>query len=153
MTAIVKKGNEASPPIAELPWRRTIFCQFGGEEMHKKLLEAISECAREIGCVIVNGADGDPDIFAYGCFVQIIDRNSVGVEMWRDYAAAYKDAGDITPCFIIDDRRDLPLPDWKFVKQIDMRDPSAVATIVGTIRQMKAEMNRRLPDAFQQSEG
>lgn len=103
--------------------------------------------------MIVNGADGDPDIFAYGGFVQILDRNSVGVEMWRDYAAAYKDAGDITPCFIIDDRKDLPLPDWKFVKQIDMCDPSAVTTIVGTIRQMKAEMNRRLPDLFQQSKG
>jgi len=147
------QGIIVSHPIAELPWRRTIFCQFGDEEKHKELLEALSECAREIGCVIVNGADGDPDIFAFGCFIQILDRNSVGVEMWRGYAAAYKDAGDITPCFIIDDRKDLPLPNWKFAKQIDMRDRSAVTTIVETIRQMKAEMNHRLPDIFQEPKG
>lgn len=144
--------TEVLLPIAELPWRRTIFCQFDGEVKHKDLLDALAECARKIGCVIVRGVDGDPDIFAYGCFIQILDRDSVGEEMWRDYAAAYKDAGDITPCLIIDDRRDLPLPSWKFARQVHMRDPSALITIVETIRQMKAEMNRRLPALFIQAD-
>lgn len=148
-----QREMNSEPPISELPWRRTIFCQFDGEEKHKVLLDALAECAREIGCVIVHGVDGDPDIFAYGCFIQILDRNSVGEEMWRDYAAAYNDAGDITPCFIIDDRKDLPLPNWKYAKQIDMQGPSAVNTIVETIRQMKAEMNLRLPDIFQAPKG
>lgn len=147
------KRMDASPPIVELPWRRTIFCQFDGEEKFSGLFAALAACARGIDCEIIMGADGDPDIFAYGCFVQILDRNSVGEEMWRDYSAAYKDSGDITPCFIIDSRKDLPLPDWKFVKQIDMCDPSAVTTIVATIRMMKAEMNRRLPAFFVRGDG
>lgn len=136
------------PPTSELPWRRTIFCQFDGESRHKVLFDALADCAREIDCQIIRGTNGHPDIYAYGCFVQILDRTMVGEEMWRDYAAAYKDAGDITPCFIIDDRKDLPLPSWKFAKPIDMRDPSAVTMIVGTVRQMKAEMNSRLPAVF-----
>lgn len=103
-------------------------------------------------CKIVIGADGHPDIFASGCFIQIIDQNSVGEEIWRDYAAAFRDAGDITPCFIIDDRKDLPLPNWGFARQIDLRDPGSVRTIVDTIKQMKAEMNRRLPDFFRRLE-
>jgi len=142
-----------APPTSELPWRRTIFCQFDGEENHKVLFEGLTKCAREIDCQIIRGTDGHPDIYAYGCFVQILDRTLVGDEMWREYAAAYKDAGDITPCFIIDDRKDLPLPSWKFAKQIDMQDPSAVNTIVETIRQMKTEMNLRLPDIFQEPKG
>ncbi len=147
----VPSGNGVPLPISELPWRRTIFCQFDGEEKYRGLFAALAACGRETDCEIILGADGDPDIFAYGCFIQILDRNSVGEEMWRDYAAAYKDAGDITPCFIIDDRTDLPLPSWKFARQIDMREPSAVTAIVGTIRQMKAEMNRRLPAYFVQA--
>ena len=143
-------GSALEVPLAELPWRRTIFCQFDHKGKHKALFEAINDCATERDCTVVVGTSGHPDIFAFGCFIQVIDRNSVGDEMWREYAAAYKDAGDITPCFIIDDRKDLPLPNWKYAKQIDMRDPSVITTIVGTIRQMKMEMNRRLPEFFVQ---
>jgi hypothetical protein len=135
-----------------LPWRRTIFCQFEGDGIRRELFEALTESAREIDCKIVFGTNGHPDIFAYGCFVQILDRNSVGDDMWKDYVEAYKNAGDITPCFIIDDRTDLPLPKWKFAHKIDMRDPGSIPTIVNTIRQMKAEMNRRLPEAFKPAE-
>lgn len=108
--SIVHGEMNLAPPTSELPWRRTIFCQFDSEANHKVLLEGLKKCAREIDCKIFFGTDGHPDIFACGCFIQILDRNSVGEEMWQHYAAAYKDAGDITPCFIIDDRRDLPLP-------------------------------------------
>ena len=60
-----------APPTSELPWRRTIFCQFDGEANHKVLNEALAKCVREIDCRIIHGTDGDPDIFAYGCFIQI----------------------------------------------------------------------------------
>ena len=136
-------------PIPDVPWRRRIFCQFDPRE-HRALLSALQRCADETGCDIVFGEKDSPDLYAIGGFVLVLDRRQVGDKEWRYYVEMYREDGDITPCFIIDRRTDLPLPGWQFTYRLDMDDPGSVATIADAIRQMKLEMNRRLPEFFVQ---
>jgi hypothetical protein len=136
-------------PIPDVPWRRRIFCQFDPRE-HKALLCALQKCADDTGCDIVFGEKDSPDLYAIGGFVLVLDRSQVGDEVWRDYVDMYQDDTDITPCFILDRRTDLALPKWRFTYRLDMADPGSVATIAEAIRQMKMEMNRRLPEFFVQ---
>jgi len=136
-------------PIPDVPWRRRIFCQFDPRE-HKALLSALQKCADETVCDIVFGEKDSPDLYAIGGFVLVLDRNQVGDKEWRYYVEMYREDGDITPCFIIDRRTDLPLPGWQFTYRLEMDEPGSVATIAETIRQMKMEMNRRLPEFFVQ---
>jgi len=137
-----------APP--DVPWRRRIFCQFD-RERRADLLGALQRCAVETGCDIVFGDRNSPDLYAIGGFVLVLDRSEVGDDVWRDYVEMYAVDGDATPCFIIDDRTDLRLPDWNYARQFDMTDPASVPTIVNAIRQMKLEMNRRLPDLFRET--
>ena len=141
---------EMPVPAPDVPWRRRIFCQFD-RERRGDLLGALHRCAEETGCDIVFGDRNSPDVYAIGGFVLVLDRGAVGDETWRDYVEMYAADGDATPCFIIDNRRDLPLPDWNYARQFDMADPGSVSTIVNAIRQMKLEMNRRLPDLFRET--
>lgn len=137
-------------PISDVPWRRRIYCQFDQRE-HADLLQALRKCADETGCDIVFGEKDSPDLYAIGGFVLVLDRNQVGDEVWRDYVEMYQHDTDVTPCFIIDRRTDLPLPAWRFTCRLDMDDRGSVSTISETIRQMKMEMNRRLPNFFNQT--
>jgi len=142
-TANQRKGTiEAS--TVPLPWRRTIFCQFE----HEQLKEAIERCARETDCRVFHGESGSPDIFAIGSFISIVDRNVVGHDLWQEYVECFDPVMDDTPCFIIDDLMHLPLPRRNYVYQFDMTDKRSIMTIVKMIRQMRREMDRRLPDLF-----
>lgn len=146
-------GGITPPPIADLPWKRTIFCQFDWSGKHRQLLRALADCAREIDCELVMGDYDAPDIFACGCFVQVVDRSAIAAEVWRDYLEVYRNSGDVTPCFIIDDCGDLPLPRWAFAYQLDMNHPESLGIILETIREMKAGMDGRLPRFFRQRSG
>jgi hypothetical protein len=146
-------GRQGAPvrvvvPIPEVPWRQRIYCQFVPRK-HEELLGALRRCADETGCDIVFGEKGSPDLYAIGGFVLILDRSEMGEE-WQECVEMYRDDADITPCFIIDDRKAPPLPNWDFTYRFDMADPGSVATIVEAIWQMKLEMNRRLPALFKE---
>jgi len=151
---VVHPGGQVSVvvPIPDVPWRRRIFCQFDPRQ-HKALLIALQRCADETGCDIVFGEKDSPDLYAIGGFVLVLDRSQVGDEEWRNYVEMYREDSDITPCFIIDRRTDLALPNWRFTYRLDMADPGSVPTIADAIRQMKMEMNRRLPDMFKKTGG
>jgi hypothetical protein len=136
-------------PIPDVPWRQRIYCQFD-QARHPELLQALRRCAEETGCDVVFGEKDTPDLYAIGGFVLVLDRSAMGTE-WQEYVEMCRDDTDATPCFIIDDRTDLPLPDWRFTYRFDMADPASVATIAEAIRQMKLEMNRRLPTLFVQA--
>ena len=152
-TAAAQTGAQVSVvvPIPDVPWRRRIFCQFDSRE-HKALLSALWRCADETDCDIVFGEKDSPDLYAIGGFVLVLDRSHVGDTEWRHYVEMYREDGDITPCFIIDRRTDLQLPGWQFTYRLEMDDPGSVATIAEAIRQMKIEMNRRLPTLFRRAE-
>jgi len=148
-TPVAQPGGQVRVvvPIPDVPWRRRIYCQFDQRE-HWDLLRALRTCAEETDCDIVFGEKDSPDLYAIGGFVLVLDRSQVGDEVWRDYVEMYQDDTDITPCFIIDRRTDLALPNWRFTYRLDMADPGSVPTIAEAIRQMKMEMNRRLPEYF-----
>lgn len=137
-------------PIPGVPWRQRIYCQFDPQN-YKELHRALRQCAEETGCDIVFGEKDSPDLYAIGGFVLVLDRNEVGDE-WLEYVEMYRYDADNTPCFIIDNRTDLPLPTWNFTYRFDMASPGSVATIAEAIRQMKLEMNRRLPELFKRPE-
>jgi hypothetical protein len=123
---------------------RNIFCQFDNEE----LKSAVEKCALETDCSIFYGVSGDPDIFACPAFVMIIDRNLVGLDLWEEYVQASGQCGFDTPCFIVDNNRNLPLPKMKYIDQFDLRDKASIPTILKTIKQMRTELDRRLTDLF-----
>jgi hypothetical protein len=132
------------PTTTNISWNRNIFCQFDNEELKK----AIEKCAIETDCSIFYGVPGDPDIFACPAFALIIDRNFVGNELWEEYVKESNYCGFDTPCFIVDSNINLPIPKMKYIYQFDLDNRTTIPTIIKTIKQMRAELDRRLPDFF-----
>ncbi|OQC17723.1 MAG: hypothetical protein BWX72_00366 [Firmicutes bacterium ADurb.Bin080] len=139
-----EEDHTVGPTRSGIAWRRNIFCQFD----HADLKVAIEKCAMETDCTIFYGDNGDPDIHACPAFVMIVDRHAVGFDMWKEYVEYSDLNGDDIPCFIVDSISDLPLPQKKYVYQFDLKDAKSIPTIVKTIAEMKAEMDRKLPSLF-----
>jgi hypothetical protein len=139
--------HPVGPTTSNITWNRNIFCQFDNEELKK----AIEKCAIETDSSIFYGTSGDPDIFACPAFVLIIDRSLVGHDLWKEYVQESDYCGFDTPCFIVDNNLNLPIPKMKYVYQFDMDDGRTIPTITKTIKQMRAELDRRLPDLFKLS--
>ena len=146
--ANIMKAREEDRPIGPtrsgITWRRNIFCQFD----HAGLKAAIEKCAIETDCTIFYGDNGDPDIHACPAFVMIVDRRSVGFDLWKEYVEYSDINGDDIPCFIVDSIRHLPLPKKKYVYQFDLNNETSIPTIIKAITEMKIEMDRRLPSLF-----
>lgn len=147
MQKIDNTERPVGPTSTNICWNRNIFCQFDNEEFKK----AVEKCAIETDSSIFYGISGDPDIFACPAFVMIIDRNVVGHDLWREYAQISDQCFFDTPCFIIDNNRNLPIPKMKYVYQFDMDKRTTIPTIIETIKQMRTELDRRLPDLFKSS--
>lgn len=145
---MARKAKDENRPVGPtrsgITWRRNIFCQFENEG----LKAAVEKCARETDCTVFYGTNPGCDIHAIPAFVMIVDRDVVGHDLWRENVEFCDSCGDDVPCFIVDDVKDLPMPKTKYVYQFDMNDKATIPTIVKTIREMKMEMNRRLPDLF-----
>ena len=124
---------------------QTIFCQFN----NKILKLALEECAKEIGCHIWNGAPGSPDIVAIPAFIVIVDRQTVGKELWSDYVKFCEEVDDDVPCLIVDSLKDWPLPDMKYVKQFDMKQPDSILTLTDMLKDIKKQ---NLPIELQHKE-
>ncbi len=126
-------------------WLRNIFCQFDNE----RLKQAIEDCAKEIDCTISYGDKGSIDIFAIGSFVKIVDRNIVGHDVWKEYIECIVDsAGGDTPCIIVDDIYNLPLPKCQYICQLNLKNPTNIQKIIKTIKQMRKIMDKNVPDIF-----
>ncbi len=78
----------------------------------------------------------------------IVDRHSVGFDLWNEYVEYADINGDDIPCFIVDNISYLPLPKNKYVYQFDINNEISIPTIIKTITEMKTEMDRRLPELF-----
>lgn len=141
------RQNVVGPTRSVITWHRNIFCQFD----HKELREAMEKCAIEADCTIFYGETPDPDIFACPAFVIIVDRNTVGHDLWREYVECFDPVGEETPCFIVDDLKHLPIPKRKYVYQFDLQDKQTIPTIVKTVKQMRAQLDQKLPDLFRTS--
>jgi hypothetical protein len=140
----VEKDRPVGPTRSGITWRRNIFCQFD----HAGLKASIEKCAIETDCTIFYGVNGNPDIHACPAFIMIVDRNSVGFDLWNEYVEYSDINGDDIPCFIIDNIHDLPLPKKKYVYQFNLNDEESIPTIIKTITEMKTEMDKRLPSLF-----
>ncbi|MEE9913128.1 MAG: hypothetical protein K4571_15560 [Deltaproteobacteria bacterium] len=142
--AAQEKDHPIAPTRSGITWRRNIFCQFD----HDGLKTAIEKCAIETDCTVSFGESGTPDIHACPAFVMIVDRNAVGIDLWNEYVEYSDVNGDDIPCFIIDNISFLPLPQKKYVYQFNLNNKTSIPTIVKTIKEMKTEMDRRLPTLF-----
>jgi hypothetical protein len=132
---------------SSVTWRRNIFCQFD----HKELREAMEQTAIEADCTIFYGKTPDPDIFACPAFVIIVDRNTVGHDLWKEYVECFDPVGEETPCFIVDNLKHLSIPKRKYVYQFDLQDQQTIPIIVKTVKQMRAQLDQKLPDLFKTS--
>jgi len=81
----------------------------------------------------------------------MVDRNTVGFDLWKEYVEYSDINGDDIPCFIVDNIRHLQLPKNKYVYQFDLNKETSIPTIIKTITEMKTEMDRRLPSLFKNS--
>jgi len=145
---VSRKKKPAEPTRSGITWRRNIFCQFKNES----LKAAVEKCAEETDCTTVYGEHPYPDILACPAFVMIVDRNVVGHDLWRVKVEYDDSTQDDIPCFIVDNIKDLPMPKTKYVYQFDINDKETIPTIVNTIREMKIEMNRRMPRLFRRKD-
>jgi hypothetical protein len=126
-----------------ITWRSNIFCQFE----HEDLKAAIEKCALDTDCTLTFG-EYESDILAVPSFVIIVDRNVLGHQAWRDYVACYEHNVNDVPCFMVDQINDLPFPKQKYVYQLDLNDKSTIPLIVTTIKEMRASMDKGLPNLF-----
>jgi hypothetical protein len=147
MTEVSRKEKPVEPSRSGITWRYNIFCQFD----HEELKAAIEKCAFETNCTIFYGTHPHCDIHATPAFVMIVDRDVVGHDLWRENVEFRDSCSDDIPCFIVDNIKYLPLPKTKYVYQFDINDAATIPTIVKTIREMKINMDTRLPDLFKRS--
>lgn len=133
---VIKETDKAFIP-------KTIFCQFENQ----KLDAAIAKCAEEINCEVIEGTPFTPDMLALSGFVNIIDRNLIGREMWQEYVQWYDEFRRDETCIIVDNIiLDMPMPVSRYMPVFDLNNPYAVPAIITTIKSLKdvyAESYRR----------
>jgi hypothetical protein len=112
-----------------LDWRHTIFCHFDKLKL-ARLSNKLEKLAKGIGCKIFYGEPSSPDIIAVPHFIEIVDRNNMSEDGWKDYLIFCKEASDNIPCLIIDNRDDLKLPKNKYVERFNPADISKITSIV-----------------------
>jgi len=130
-----------SSSVTALSWRKTIFCQFD----HPILKAEIEKCAQDIRCFVFNGESYSPDIYAIGGFVQVLDRNTIGRQEWNDYVAFTDEVFDDVPCIVIDSMNNMKLPKTKYVIRFNLDNADSIPTIIRTIKEIRAQMDRNLP--------
>ena len=103
-------------------WKRTVFTQFENEQ----LLAKIQNWSDKKELSVIEGEPNSPDLIAIGCFVLIIDRNLIGEQTYKRYLEIVeagddsKDIKDESTCIIVDNIRDLAVPELKMVCQVDI---------------------------------
>jgi len=134
-------------------WENTVFAQFDNPELKSEL----QMWANEHSCDISWGNDPS-DIIAVPFFVSIIDRKLLGSEGWESYLefidkvndgqsiisdADKIDLKDDSVCIIIDDIRDMELPNLDTVLYFDLNDKESIPSVIKTIDTEKMYLNRK----------
>lgn len=109
-----------------MPEERRIFCMFDNKELE----EEIKKCAKEIDHEIIYGEPFSPDILVLSGFFNVIDRNLVGRDMWEEYVSCCNEFGWTGLCCIIDNIRDLNLPESMYVIYCEMDIPNEISSII-----------------------
>jgi len=103
-------------------WKHTVFTQFENEQ----LLAKIQDWADKNKLSVIKGEPDSSDLIAIGCFALIIDRNLIGKQTYNQYLEIVevgydsKDTKDESTCIIVDNIRDLAVPELKMVCQVDI---------------------------------
>jgi hypothetical protein len=104
-----------------------------------ELFVRIYWCASEIDCEIFSLNPYAPDGMSLNGFIYIIDRNFVGREWWDHYVQCCNRHHWIEPCLIIDDMKDMAMPQSKYVEQFDLNDPSSISSILYIIKEARVQ--------------
>lgn len=118
--------------LDRLDYWNTIFCQFDNLKL-TKLSKELEKLVVEFGCKIFYANPYSPDIIAVPHFIEIVDRNNIGKDGWKNYLIFCKEAADDIPCLIIDSRDDLELPKNKYVERFNPADIDKIISIVRDI--------------------
>lgn len=121
--------------VRELPRHSRIFCLFDNPALEAEI--------EKLGLEVVWGEPFSPDILVLGGFVDIIDRNLAGKEMWKEYVDCCNEFGWDEPCLIVDNIQDLEFPKTKVVAQFDLSDPSSVFQIKNVISEFDFLLRKR----------
>jgi hypothetical protein len=132
------------PDKAFIPKR--LFCQFEDQ----KLKTAITKCAEDMNCEVIDGAPFSTDMLTFSGFVNLIDRNLIDREMWQEYVRWYDEFRRDETCIIVDNVDnilfDMPMPASRYMPVFDLNNPYAAPAIITTIKALKdvyAESYRR----------
>ncbi|MEK6689924.1 MAG: hypothetical protein AABY78_01315 [Nitrospirota bacterium] len=130
----------------EKAWMKTIFCMFENKDLETR----IGELATRLNCEVCWGEPSSPDIIALPFFISVIDRNLVGENYWYEYIRFCRETDDDTPCLIVDNNKDLPVPKIinKKVSHFDLKDRTAIEEIIEIIMHKRLKV---LSDAKNQS--
>lgn len=125
------------------PYTSIIFAQFDNQELKSKL----ETWARNRNCRIWWGEPNSPDIIAVGYFVSIIDRDIVGRESYESYLAYTSEANagdeicDETVCVIVDNIRNIELPNLDIILHYDLRDKRSIPWIIHSVSMAKESID------------
>ena len=130
-----KKQSPASFEYEQVPKGRRIYYLADNMELYMK----IYRCASEIDCEIFSLRPYSADMMSLNGFIYIIDRNLVGKEWWDHYVRCCNKHNLLEPCLIIDDMKDMEMPQSNYVEQFDLNDPSSISSILYIIKEARVQ--------------
>lgn len=137
MTLHPNDKKQADTPVdyEQVPKERRIYYLADNIELYMK----IYRCASGIDCEIFSLRPFFVDGLSLNGFIYIIDRNFVGREWWDHYVQFCNRHHWIEPCLIIDDMKDMAMPQSNYVEQFDLNDPSSISSILYIIREARVQ--------------
>ena len=95
------------------------------------------------GCLL------NPDIFAIGHFVEVIEWPLLGSEIWNFYLEYCKETNDDTPCIIIEKNKthsfpSLEMPKVKKWLYIDSIDRDSTMQMIAFIKKIKSNLKEKI---------
>jgi len=130
-----RKQSPASVECEQVPKGRRIYYLADNMELYVR----IYRCASEINCEIFFLNPYSADRMSLNGFIYIVDRNVVGREWWDHYVQCCNRHHWIEPCLIIDDVKDMAMPQSNYVEQFDFNDPSSISAILFIIKEARAQ--------------
>ena len=130
-----RKQSSASVEYEEMPKGKRIYYLADNMELYVR----IYRCASEIGCEIFSLNPYSQDGKSLNGFIYIIDRTVVGKEWWEHYLQCCNRHNWLEPCLIIDDMKDMAMPQSNYVEQFDLNDPSSINAILFIIKEARAQ--------------
>jgi hypothetical protein len=130
-----RKQPPAPVEYEEVPKGRRIYYLADNMELYMK----IYRCASGIDCEIFHLNPYSADMMSLNGFIYIIDRNLVGKEWWGHYVRCCNKYNWIEPCLIVDNVKDMKMPQSNYVEQFDLNDPSSISSILYIIKEARVQ--------------